>query len=72
MALTHQEFMGLSSKSWVQDPHANPFKHLAQLLSLFFFSHYALPSPSLDNLCLAFGVDVMSPQLVSFQWFLNG
>ena len=37
MALTHQEFMGLSSKSWVQDPHANPFKHLAQLLSLFFF-----------------------------------
>lgn len=71
MALTHQEFMGLSSKSWVQDPHANPFKHLAQLLS-HLSPHYALPSPSLDNLCLAFGVDVMSPQLVSFQWFLNG
>ena len=44
MALTHQEFMGLSSKSWVQDPHANPFKHLAQLLSLFFF-----PSVSSGN-----------------------
>lgn len=71
MALTHQEFLGLSSKSWVQDPHFNLFKHLAQLLS-HLSPHYALPSPSLQNLCLAFGVDVMSPQLVSSQCSLNG
>lgn len=71
MALTHQEFLGLSSRSWVQDLHSSPFKHPAHLLS-HPSPHYALPSPSLDNLCLAFGVDVTSPQLVSFQWFLNG